>query len=121
LTCGSGASRRAPTAEQVDGGTQFKQRVIGGLDPVHARKRVEDHPFLLLFIIGGLRRENDSAERNQLPIGGPVDRSVVPRKISSGDGDGFEGSLAATARRNSRNSWPVLVGKPSVEWPMMSV
>jgi hypothetical protein len=45
----------------------------------------------------------------------------VPRNVSMGEGDGFDGPLAAAARKNSRNSWPVLVGKPSVEWLTISV
>lgn len=44
-----------------------------------------------------------------------------PRNCSIGLGDGVSGPLAATAWRNSRNSWPVLVGNPSVEWLTMSV
>src|ERR1700757_2397026 len=45
----------------------------------------------------------------------------APRYCSTGFGDGTSGPLAATARRNSRNSSPVLVGNPSVEWLTMSV
>ena len=42
-----------------------------------------------------------------------------PHKLASMGA--FEDPLAATARRNSKKSSPVLVGNPSVEWPMMSV
>ena len=38
-----------------------------------------------------------------------------------GEGDGLDGSLDAAARKNSKNSWPVLVGNPSVEWLTISV
>jgi hypothetical protein len=45
----------------------------------------------------------------------------APRNASIGDGDGFDGSVEASARKNSRNSSPVLTGNPSVEWLTMSV
>jgi hypothetical protein len=38
-----------------------------------------------------------------------------------GGGVGAPGPLAATARRNSRNSSPFRAGKPLCEWAMMSV
>jgi len=41
--------------------------------------------------------------------------------IGVGDVDAFDGSLAAMACKNSRNSWPVLAGNSGVEWAMMSV
>ncbi|MGO9966577.1 MAG: hypothetical protein ACLPY2_04845 [Bryobacteraceae bacterium] len=46
---------------------------------------------------------------------------MCTKEISIGDGEGLDGSLAAAARRNSRNSWPVRMGKPSVDWAMISV
>ena len=44
-----------------------------------------------------------------------------PRNCSTGFGEGASGVLAATALRNSRNSFPSWVGNPSVEWLTMSV
>src|SRR6516164_9256742 len=45
----------------------------------------------------------------------------LPRNVWIGDGGGLDGSLEAAARKNSRNSCPVLVGNPSVEWLTISV
>jgi hypothetical protein len=66
-----------PATQKIDRGAQFEQRVIVWFDTVHARNWVEDNPFLLILLIGGLRSQNDGAEMNQPPIAGPVDRRVV--------------------------------------------
>src|SRR3984957_11829315 len=44
-----------------------------------------------------------------------------PRNRSMGLGEGTSGPLAPAAFRNSKNSAPSRVGKPSVEWLTMSV
>src|SRR5258708_4935841 len=61
-----------PSAQQINGGAQFEQRVVGGFNAVHARNRVEDDLFLLHFVVRHLRVENYSAETDQRPLLRPV-------------------------------------------------
>jgi hypothetical protein len=75
----------APAAQQINGSTQLDQRIIRGLDAIDTRNRVEDSTFLLLFVILGLRSENDAAELNQQPFGWPVNRGVVNDVALLGD------------------------------------
>jgi len=44
-----------------------------------------------------------------------------PRNASIGVGEAVLGPEDVRARKNSKNSAPVRVGKDGVEWPMMSV
>ena len=41
----------ATAAEQIDRGTQFKQRIIGGLDSVHAGDGIEDDLLLFMRVV----------------------------------------------------------------------
>ena len=59
------------TAEEVDGGAEFEERVGGGLDAVDARDGVEDDLLLLREAVGENAGEFDGAEFDEFAIFGP--------------------------------------------------
>lgn len=58
--CGESSLRLAstPSAQQIDRGAQLQQRVIGRLNPVYSRNRIEDDFFLLRGVIFDWGGEN---------------------------------------------------------------
>jgi hypothetical protein len=52
----------SPSAEQIDRGAQLQQRVIGWLNPVYPRNRIEDDFFLLRGIVFDGSSENHLAQ-----------------------------------------------------------
>src|ERR1022692_4149923 len=71
-----GAGRRsratATAAEQVDGRTELKERVIGRLNSVDARYGVEDDVLLLACVVGCRLGESYRTEFKDRAIGGAI-------------------------------------------------
>jgi hypothetical protein len=73
LTCCPAAA----SAEQVYGGSRFKQRIAGWLNAIHARNGVENDLMLLGIVLGSKRIERYRAEPQQRSILGPLDGGII--------------------------------------------